>query len=89
MSLCSKKAKKSKILNSVRIEKKYFEKKFFDEVLISIRRINVQKISQIIDGHWLLGRFLQKTALKKDFFFKISTQCSMVSAYRDLKVKNL
>jgi hypothetical protein len=33
-----------------RSKKKYFEKKFFLEDLISIERINVQKISQIGDG---------------------------------------
>jgi hypothetical protein len=35
-------------------------KKYFHEILISIRRINAQKISQIGDDHWSLGRFLQK-----------------------------
>jgi hypothetical protein len=34
MSLFSKKAKKSKIQNFVQIEKNYFGKKFFHEVLI-------------------------------------------------------
>jgi hypothetical protein len=29
-----------------------------------IEKINVQNICQIGDGHWSLGRFLQKTALK-------------------------
>jgi hypothetical protein len=54
-----KKAKKSIFLNSVENEKKTdFGKKFFYDVLISIERINVQKISQIGDGHWSLGRFL-------------------------------
>jgi hypothetical protein len=52
-----KKAKKSKFQNSVQIDF-FFGQKFFYEVLISIRRINVQKISQIGDGHWSLGRFL-------------------------------
>jgi hypothetical protein len=47
-----KKAKKYKFLNSVENEKKNnFGKKIFYEVLISIGRINVQKISQIGDGH--------------------------------------
>jgi hypothetical protein len=57
-----KKVKKSKIPSRSK-KKMISEKKFFHEVLISIRRINVQKIFQIGDGHWSLGRFLQKTAL--------------------------
>jgi hypothetical protein len=57
------KAKKSKIPNSVQIEKKYFGKKFFHEVLIFIGRVNYPKFSQIGDGHWSLGRFLPKPLL--------------------------
>jgi hypothetical protein len=45
-----KKAKKSKLQNFVLIDF-FFGKKFFYEVLISIRRINVQKISKNGDDH--------------------------------------
>jgi hypothetical protein len=44
--------------------KNNFGKKFFYEVHISIRRINVRKTIQIGDGHWSLGRFLQRTTAK-------------------------
>jgi hypothetical protein len=57
-----KKAKKYKIPNSVKIEKKLFRKKVLPQS--SYDRINVQKIKQIGDVHWSLGRgrSLQKTA---------------------------
>jgi hypothetical protein len=72
-----KKAKKSKFLNSIaERKKKQFRKKFFYKVLISIGRINVQKIRQIGDGLWSLGRFLQKTVLKKISKFSNSEKSS-------------
>jgi hypothetical protein len=59
-----KEARKSKTQNSAQVEKNYFGKKFYHEVLISNRRINFQKISQFGDCHWFHCRFLQKTASK-------------------------
>jgi hypothetical protein len=41
-----------------RSKKNFFGKKFFYEVLTSIRRINVQKISQIGDGQLVTGRMV-------------------------------
>jgi hypothetical protein len=56
--LKKKKAENPNFKITSRSKKHFSGKKFFHEVLISIRRINVQKISQIGDGHWSLGRFL-------------------------------
>jgi hypothetical protein len=49
-----------------RSKKKLLRKKFFHEVFISIGRINVQKISQIGDGH-LVGSY------KRPLFVQIFT----------------
>jgi hypothetical protein len=62
-----------KIQNSIPYrskKQKQFQKKFFYEVLVSIRRINVQKINQIGDDHWSLSS--KKPLLSEEFLKKVN-----------------
>jgi hypothetical protein len=100
-SLFSKKRLKNQKLQVPSGSKKKIGKKFFHDVLRSIRRINVQKISQIGDDHWSFDRFLQKSALK-DFsvvkfcdrnkslvLYAIEAKCSSLNFIMSIKMFSL